>query len=97
MDYVLEMRNISKRFPGTLAVDNVDFLLRKSEIHALLGHNGAGKSTLMKIISGALEKDSGSIFVRGQERKFGGPRDSIEAGIIMVYQEARPGPKSARV
>ena len=87
MDYVLEMRNISKRFPGTLAVDNVDFLLRKSEIHALLGHNGAGKSTLMKIISGALEKDSGSIFVRGQERKFGGPRDSIEAGIIMVYQE----------
>ena len=73
MDYVLEMRNISKRFPGTLAVDNVDFLLRKSEIHALLGHNGAGKSTLMKIISGTLEKDSGSIFVRGQERKLGVP------------------------
>jgi ribose transport system ATP-binding protein len=85
--HVLEMRGISKVFPGTLAVDNVDFLLGKSEIHALLGHNGAGKSTLMKILSGALEKDAGSILVRGQECRFGSPRDSIRAGIFMVYQE----------
>ena len=62
-DVVLAMRGIDKRFPGTKALNKVDFTLRKGEIHALMGENGAGKSTLIKVLTGVHEKDGGSIWV----------------------------------
>ena len=62
---VLTMRGICKQFPGTKALDNVDFTLRKGEIHALMGENGAGKSTLIKVLTGVYSKDAGSIWVEG--------------------------------
>ena len=62
---VLTMRGICKQFPGTKALDRVDFTLRKGEIHALMGENGAGKSTLIKVLTGVYPKDAGSIWVEG--------------------------------
>ena len=64
-DAVLTMRGICKQFPGTKALNNVDFTLRRGEIHALMGENGAGKSTLIKVLTGVYEKDAGSIQVDG--------------------------------
>lgn len=87
MQTVLESKRISKRFPGVLALDNVDFDLQKGEVHALLGENGAGKSTLVKIITGAYTKDEGEIFINGQEVNFQSPIDAREAGIGIIYQE----------
>ena len=88
-DVVLTMRGICKSFPGTRALHNVDFTLRKGEIHALMGENGAGKSTLIKVLTGVYEKDSGSIFVDGsdQEAHIRSPQDAQNAGISTVYQE----------
>ncbi|HEX9681047.1 MAG TPA: ATP-binding cassette domain-containing protein, partial [Anaerolineales bacterium] len=80
------MRRITKRFPGVLANDEVDFSLRQGEIHALLGENGAGKSTLMNILSGLYRPDSGTILVQGKPAEFHSPRDAIQAGIGMVHQ-----------
>ena len=62
---VLEMKNISKSFPGVRALQNVDFRLCEGEIHALMGENGAGKSTLIKVLTGVYEKDGGEIFLKG--------------------------------
>ncbi len=84
--YAVEMRGITKQFPGVLANDRVDFSLRPGEIHALLGENGAGKSTLMNILSGLYRPDAGEIFVRGQKVKFNSPRDAIQSGIGMIHQ-----------
>ena len=64
---ILSMRGISKSFPGTKALNEVDFTLRRGEIHALMGENGAGKSTLIKVLTGVYPKDSGQIFVEGVE------------------------------
>lgn len=83
---VLEARNITKQFPGVLASDNVNFDLRKGEIHALLGENGAGKSTLMNLIYGLHRPDSGEIVVNGKTIEIDSPNDSIAAGIGMVHQ-----------
>jgi general nucleoside transport system ATP-binding protein len=83
---VLELRGISKRFPGVLANDDVDFDLRRGEIHALLGENGAGKSTLMNILYGLYRPDAGEIRLRGRPVSFGSARDAIQAGIGMVHQ-----------
>ncbi|HEY2981615.1 MAG TPA: ABC transporter ATP-binding protein [Anaerolineales bacterium] len=83
---VVEMRGITKRFPGVLANDDVDFELRGGEIHALLGENGAGKSTLMNILAGLYRQDSGTITVKGRQLDFSSPRDAIGAGIGMVHQ-----------
>jgi general nucleoside transport system ATP-binding protein len=80
------MRGISKRFPGVIANENVDFDLRRGEIHALLGENGAGKSTLMNILAGLYHQDSGTIQVQGQTVSFSSPRDAINNGIGMVHQ-----------
>ena len=86
---VLTMRGICKQFPGTKALDNVDFTLRKGEIHALMGENGAGKSTLIKVLTGVYEKDAGSIQVDGVpgEARIHSPQDAQNIGISTVYQE----------
>jgi len=85
-DTVLELRGITKRFPGIVADDHVDFDLRTGEVHALLGENGAGKSTLMNILYGLYKPDEGEIVVHGKELSFSSARDAIEAGIGMVHQ-----------
>lgn len=85
--YALEMRGVSKRFPGTLAVNNVDFKVRPGEVHALLGENGAGKSTLMKVLAGLYGDYTGDIFINGEKRLLHTPNMAKEAGIGMIYQE----------
>ena len=86
---VLEMRNIHKRFPGVLALQNVDFTLCEGEIHALMGENGAGKSTLIKVLTGVYEKDEGQIFIKGVEGAVAirSPQEAQKHGISTVYQE----------
>ena len=84
--YAVEMRHITKRWPGVLANDDVSLQVRKGQIHALVGENGAGKSTLMNILYGLLKPDSGEILVNGAPAKIGGPRDAIARGIGMVHQ-----------
>jgi len=86
-DLILKMMNISKRFPGVLALDKVSFDLYKGEVHVLLGENGAGKSTLIKIISGAYKKDEGEIYIDGQKTEILGPSHAQKLGISTVYQE----------
>src|SRR5512139_563239 len=83
---VVQMVKIVKTFPGVLANENVDFELRKGEIHALLGENGAGKSTLMNVLAGLYRQESGTILVKGRPVNFASPRDAIQAGIGMVHQ-----------
>ncbi|MCX7038883.1 MAG: ABC transporter ATP-binding protein [Spirochaetes bacterium] len=85
-DFLLEMREITKRFPGVTANDKVSLDLRPGEIHALVGENGAGKTTLMKILYGLNRPDAGSIWVRGERISIRGPRDAIRHGIGMVHQ-----------
>jgi simple sugar transport system ATP-binding protein len=84
--HAVEMRGITKRFPGVLANDKVDFTLRRGEIHALLGENGAGKSTLMNVLTGLYRPEGGTIFVEGQAVNFRSPKDAIAQGIGMVHQ-----------
>jgi ABC-type uncharacterized transport system ATPase subunit len=83
---VLELRGITKEFPGTLANDHIDFDLRRGEVHALLGENGAGKSTLMNVLYGLYRPDEGEIRVGGRPVTFQSPRDAIAQGIGMVHQ-----------
>jgi simple sugar transport system ATP-binding protein len=85
-EIVLEMRGITKAFPGIVANDSVDFELRRGEVHALLGENGAGKSTLMNILYGLYRADAGQILLRGRPVVFHSAKDAIGAGIGMVHQ-----------
>jgi general nucleoside transport system ATP-binding protein len=83
---VLQLRGITKEFPGVLANDHIDFDLRRGEVHALLGENGAGKSTLMNVLYGLYRPDEGEIRIRGEPVVFHSAKDAIEHGIGMVHQ-----------
>ena len=86
MEPVLELKGITKRFPGVLANDHIDLTLQKGEIHALLGENGAGKSTLMNILYGLYSQDEGEFFINGKKIEINSSREAIQAGIGMVHQ-----------
>nr|WP_275061332.1 sugar ABC transporter ATP-binding protein [Diplocloster modestus] len=86
-DVILTMKGIDKSFPGVHALKEVDFDLRKGEVHALMGENGAGKSTLMKVLTGIYSKDSGTITFEGQEVNFATPKEAQDIGISIVHQE----------
>jgi ribose transport system ATP-binding protein len=90
---LLDMRGITKRFPGLVALDKVDFTVRRGEIHALIGQNGAGKSTLMKILAGVYPIEEGELRIDGQPVRFNHPRDALELGIGTVYQDLSLVPK----
>ncbi|WP_126994175.1 sugar ABC transporter ATP-binding protein [Thermosipho globiformans] len=87
MEKILYMKGIIKRFPGVLALNNVNFDLYTGEVHALLGENGAGKSTLIKIISGVYKADSGEIYINGRKSFFSNPTEAIQEGIATIHQE----------
>src|SRR6202007_796168 len=89
---ILEVRKISKSFPGVRALNNVDLRIWPGEVHALMGENGAGKSTLMKILSGAYRPDSGQILIDGKAVQFRTPHDARAAGIGIIYQELTVAP-----
>lgn len=82
----VDMRQISKQFPGVIANQQVDFAVQTGEIHALLGENGAGKTTLMNILCGLYAPDAGEIYLRGERVRFGRPAEAIASGINMVHQ-----------
>jgi len=86
MEFVLELKGITKQFPGVLANDHINLSLKKGEILALLGENGAGKSTLMNILYGLYQPDEGEIFINGKKVVINSPTDAIQAGIGMVHQ-----------
>ena len=85
-DLILELRGITKIFPGVKALDNVHFQLRRGEVHALMGENGAGKSTFIKVITGVHAAEMGQMFLNGEEVNFKGTKDAQKAGIAAVYQ-----------
>ena len=84
---ILEMRKIDKIFPGVKALDQVDFSVRRGEVHCLIGANGAGKSTLMKILSGAYKEDGGEIFFNGKILSSHSTEARKKEGISIIYQE----------
>lgn len=86
-DFILELKNIVKTFPGVKALDNVHLEIRPGEVHALCGENGAGKSTLMKIISGAQKATSGDIYFEGEKVTYNNTKEAQNIGISMIYQE----------
>lgn len=91
-EYILELKGITKIFPGVKALDRVQFQLKAGEIHALIGENGAGKSTLIKVITGVHKPDEGEIFINGERVSFRGPRDAQNAGIAAIYQHVTAYP-----
>lgn len=86
-DVLLEMKNISKEFPGVKALDDVSLTVKRGSVHALMGENGAGKSTLMKCLFGMYAKDAGTIILEGKEINFKNSKDALEHGVAMVHQE----------
>jgi ribose transport system ATP-binding protein len=86
-NFVVEMRDIVKAFPGVLALNRVNFQLRPGEVHVLLGENGAGKSTLVKVLSGAYKTDSGQILIEGNPVSISTPQDALDQGLRVIYQE----------
>ncbi|WP_083007380.1 sugar ABC transporter ATP-binding protein [Halomonas sp. GT] len=86
-EFILEVADVRKAFPGVVALDNVQLKVRPGSVHALMGENGAGKSTLMKIIAGVYIPDQGEVRLKGQPLALQGPLDALEAGIAMIHQE----------
>ncbi|MER2106776.1 MAG: sugar ABC transporter ATP-binding protein [Solibacillus sp.] len=89
-EYILELENITKEFPGVKALDNIQFKVRKGSVHGLMGENGAGKSTLMKIIFGIYTPNKGTIKFKGKDYKVTGPKEAVKSGISMIHQELSP-------
>ena len=89
-EFKLEMKNISKSFPGVKALDNVQLSVRPGTVHALMGENGAGKSTLMKCLFGIYKMDQGEIFLDGKKVEINNPDEAMEHGVAMVHQELQP-------
>ncbi|HFI0036259.1 TPA: sugar ABC transporter ATP-binding protein [Streptococcus suis] len=89
-EYILEMKHITKTFPGVKALDDVTFKLRPGTVHALMGENGAGKSTLMKCLFGIYHRDQGTIVFDGKEVDFKDSKEAIDAGVSMIHQELQP-------
>ena len=85
-DYIVEMRHITKRFPGIIANDDVSIQIRRGEVYALLGENGAGKSTLMSMLFGMYTPDMGEIYIKGEKVEFKSSNDAAERNIGMVHQ-----------
>ena len=85
-DAAVELRGITKRFPGVVANHDIDIVVRRGHVHAIVGENGAGKSTLMNILYGMHKPDEGTITVNGKQAVFSSPSDAIAAGIGMVHQ-----------
>ena len=90
---LLEMKNITKEFPGVLALDGVSLTLKEGSVHALMGENGAGKSTLMKCLFGIKSIDSGEIYLNGEKVRFKNPNDALKNGVAMVHQELNQATK----
>src|SRR5258708_30330100 len=88
----VELCGITKRFPGVLANDCVDFAVRPGEVHALLGENGAGKSTVSNVITGLYRPDEGQLLVNGRSVHFESPRDALEAGVVLGQHHFRLRP-----
>ena len=86
-DNILELKKITKNFPGVKALDNANFSLKKKSIHALLGENGAGKSTLIKIITGVYNQNEGELFLNNKAQSFNSPNEAMNSGISVVHQE----------
>ena len=91
-EYVLEMRDVCKSFPGVKALDHVQLRLHPGKVHALMGENGAGKSTLMKCMFGIYKMDEGQIYIDGEPVNISDPMDALHKGIAMVHQELQPIP-----
>lgn len=87
MENLIEIKNITKKFPGVIALNNMSFNIRPGEIHGLIGENGAGKSTLIKVLTGVYKPEEGEIYVNGKKAVFKSPNDAKQAGIACVYQE----------
>ena len=86
-EYILEMTNIEKQFPGVKALDKANLMLKKGSVHALMGENGAGKSTLMKCLFGVYVEDAGEIKIDGKPVRFTNPKQALDNGVAMVHQE----------
>lgn len=91
-DYILELKGITKIFPGVKALDKVEFQLKSGEIHALMGENGAGKSTFIKVITGVHKAEEGEMFLNGEKVSFKGPKDAQKMGIAAIYQHVTAYP-----
>ena len=85
-EYILELKGITKIFPGVKALDNVHFQLKQGEIHALMGENGAGKSTFIKVITGVHQAEEGEIFINGEKVEIKNPKDAQKLSIAAIYQ-----------
>ena len=94
-NYIIEMKNITKTFPGTKALDNVCLKLRNGEVHALVGENGAGKSTLMNILTGQYPMDEGQIFMEGKPLRLSSPKEALKMNIVLVPQELNLIPEAS--
>jgi len=91
-EYILQIKEISKSFPGVHALDKVSINIRKGTVHALVGENGAGKSTLMKCLFGIYDPDEGEIILDGKPVHFENSRQALDTGISMIHQELLPIP-----